>query len=33
LAQAGHREEAASLWRTVVGRDVLEGRWTFEIVE
>jgi hypothetical protein len=33
LAQAGHRGEAASLWRTVVGRDVLEGRWTFEIVE
>jgi hypothetical protein len=33
LAQAGHREDAASLWRTVVGRDVLEGRWTFEIVE
>ena len=33
LAQAGHHEEAASLWRTVVGRDVLEGRWTFEIVE
>lgn len=33
LAHAGHREDAASLWRTVVGRDVLEGRWTFEIVE
>ncbi len=33
LAQAGHRDEAASLWRTVVGRDVLGGRWTFEIVE
>jgi hypothetical protein len=33
LAQAGHRDEAASLWRTLVGRDVLEGRWTFEIVE
>jgi hypothetical protein len=33
LAAAGHREEAASLWREVVGRDVLEGRWTFEIVE
>jgi hypothetical protein len=33
LAHAGHREEAASLWRTLVGRDVLEGRWTFEIVE
>jgi hypothetical protein len=33
LAEAGHREEAVSLWRNVVGRDVLEGRWTFEIVE
>jgi hypothetical protein len=33
LADAGHYEEAASLWRSVVGRDVLEGRWTFEIVE
>jgi hypothetical protein len=33
LADAGHREEAASLWRNLVGRDVLEGRWTFEIVE
>lgn len=33
LACAGHVQEAASLWRNVVGRDVLEGRWTFEIVE
>lgn len=33
LAAAGHSEQAASLWRNVVGRDVLEGRWTFEIVE
>lgn len=33
LADAGHREDAASLWHSVVGRDVLEGRWTFEIVE
>jgi hypothetical protein len=33
LAAAGHPGEAASLWRSVVGRDVLEGRWTFEIVE
>jgi hypothetical protein len=33
LAAAGHREEAASLWHHVVGRDVLQGRWTFEIVE
>jgi hypothetical protein len=33
LAACGHREDAASLWRSVVGRDVLEGRWTFEVVE
>jgi hypothetical protein len=33
LARAGHAEEAASLWRNVVGRDVLERRWTFQIVE
>jgi hypothetical protein len=33
LAESGHREEADELWRNVVGRDVLEGRWTFEIVE
>lgn len=33
LAECGHREEADSLWQNVVGRDVLEGRWTFEIVE
>jgi hypothetical protein len=33
LAAAGRQSEAASLWRNVVGRDVLEGRWTFQIVE
>jgi hypothetical protein len=33
LAEAGHRDEAGVLWRNVVGRDVLEGRWTFEIIE
>jgi hypothetical protein len=33
LAAAGHRGEAASLWRNLVGRDVLEGRWTFQVVE
>jgi hypothetical protein len=33
LTDAGHRAEAAPLWRSLVGRDVLEGRWTFEIVE
>src|SRR5438445_5611081 len=33
LGEAGHRDAAALLWRSLVGRDVLEGRWTFEIVE
>jgi hypothetical protein len=33
LAGAGHRDEAAPLWRSLVRRDVLEGRWIFEIVE
>jgi hypothetical protein len=33
LAEVGQRDEAASLWHDLVGRDVLEGRWTFEIVE
>jgi hypothetical protein len=33
LAGAGHKDDAATLWRSVVRRDVLEGRWTFEIVE
>jgi hypothetical protein len=33
LEQLGHRDHATSLWRNLVGRDVLENRWTFEIVE
>jgi hypothetical protein len=33
LAAQGHGADAASLWRNVVGRDVLEGRWTYQIVE
>jgi hypothetical protein len=33
LAAAGRQSDAARLWRQVVGRDVLEGRWTFQIVE
>ncbi|HVM01134.1 MAG TPA: hypothetical protein VM263_00580 [Acidimicrobiales bacterium] len=33
LAALGHAHDASSLWRNVVGRDVLEGRWTFQIVE
>jgi hypothetical protein len=33
LVTAGHDEVAARLRQQVVGRNVLEGRWTFEIVE
>lgn len=33
LAELGQRDVAAWLWHDLVGRDVLEGRWTFEIVE
>lgn len=33
LAALGHSQEASSLWHNIVGRDVLEGRWTFQIVE
>ncbi len=33
LDAAGHRHHACSLWRNLVGRDVLEGRWTFQVVE
>src|SRR5437660_7945425 len=33
LEQLGHHDQATSLWRNLVGRDVLENRWTFEIVE
>jgi hypothetical protein len=33
LSAAGHREEAHTLERDVVGADVIEGRWTFHIVE
>jgi hypothetical protein len=33
LAQLGHQDQAASLWHNLVGRDVLENRWTFQIVE
>jgi hypothetical protein len=31
--QAGHTEEAERLRTEVVGRNVLDGRWTFQIVE
>ena len=33
LEQAGHRELAASLRDTVVGRNVITDRWSFQIVE
>jgi hypothetical protein len=33
LQQAGHRDAAALLERDVVGRNVLDGRWTFQIVD
>lgn len=33
LNEAGHASEAEVLRRELVGRNVLEGRWTFQIVE
>jgi hypothetical protein len=33
LQEAGHAGEAARLREDVVGRNVIEGRWTFQIVE
>lgn len=33
LADAGHRELADELRTELVGRNVIEGRWTFQIVE
>jgi len=33
LEAAGHAEQAEVLRREVVGRNVLDGRWTFQIVE
>jgi hypothetical protein len=33
LRAAGHAELAADIDTTLVGRDVVEGMWTFEIVE
>lgn len=33
LRQAGHEEQASRLERDFVGRNVLEGRWTFQIME
>ena len=33
LAAAGHTEFAERLHRDLVGRNVLDGRWTFQVVE
>lgn len=33
LREAGHEEFAGRLERDLVGRNVLDGRWTFQIVE
>lgn len=33
LREAGHPEIADRLWEDMVGRNVLHGRWTFQIVE
>lgn len=33
LREAGHADEADCLERDLVGRNVLEGRWTFQIIE
>lgn len=33
LREAGHRELADRFEKELVGRNVLEGRWTFQIVE
>ena len=33
LARAGHEEQADRLRREVVGRNVLPGRWSFQVVE
>jgi hypothetical protein len=33
LDEAGHRARARALWLNLVGRDVLDGRWTFQVVE
>ncbi|CAN5241246.1 hypothetical protein BH20ACT8_BH20ACT8_04950 [soil metagenome] len=33
LAEAGHTDHADRLRRELVGRNVLRGRWTFQVVE
>ncbi len=33
LRSAGHEDIAEEIERTLVGRNVIEGRWTFQIIE
>jgi hypothetical protein len=33
LARAGHTHEARALLEEIVGRNVLDGRWTYQVVE
>lgn len=33
LAEAGHPDDSASIASDVVGRNALEGRWSYQIVE
>lgn len=33
LRKAGHHKQAEALEREIVGRNVLAGRWTFQIIE
>ncbi|MEU8946063.1 hypothetical protein [Streptomyces sp. NPDC048489] len=33
LREAGHHEQAARVERAIVGRDVIPGLWTFQIVD
>ncbi|MFD8425019.1 hypothetical protein [Streptomyces sp. NPDC059466] len=33
LREAGHDEQAARVERDIVGRDVIPGHWTFQIIE
>jgi hypothetical protein len=33
LAECGHEQLAAELRTQIIGRNVLEGRWTFQVVE
>jgi hypothetical protein len=33
LSEAGHTEQAERLRTELVGRNVIEGRWTFQLVE